>query len=636
MNTKYNLVEETVVNTSRIDNCSVVIDSDDEEDYPGQQEEYKKRLSNKWSEIVEWSIGLGNNHFGITINIPQFCIGDGSDPKVIENFQRQIKLSLSNNYPTITWYFAVTEHSKKGQPHFHSIVAIKNFIDYNYILKNNIKHTLIKCLEGYFDHEGFLDIRVDSLLYFKDIKNWIMYMNKNINEWKYKGFFSTTEKCYCKVYLIGSLNDIYSYFIKPFEMVDFIFSDTLNIDKHHNFDFDINAIEDLNGIKLTNNKIDQRTLINILQYYLILKQYYLYNDNIYVKIKNSKMSYSLVGSIKEVLYDNFQKNVVIYFINNFGGYFKGFDFSYLMDNYFIKTRPVIESIKDISTQRIEPDFGLIEFTDGVYSIKHNRFLPHKIGYLFSSNVSTLKFYNKSYSRVSRTKPNNWINGLKNALGIDKLDNEIKNQDFIRLCMHIINPIHKDIFNKKSTLFIHGQSNTGKTTLVSDIFSRYFGPENIGSIINAKNFKWQDLIGKVLGLIDEGRYNSSMSSDLLKITGQENIIVEKKYSKEHIVIKPIPLVILTNILFEDKDILIDEALKNRLYIIEFINKISKESIKNSFEFKKKLKDEEASIIIYCNKLFFKTKENYTKPLGKKISNTKIINLIENKKYYNIPK
>ena len=169
MNTKYNLVEETVVNTSRIDNCSVVIDSDDEEDYPGQQEEYKKRLSNKWSEIVEWSIGLGNNHFGITINIPQFCIGDGSDPKVIENFQRQIKLSLSNNYPTITWYFAVTEHSKKGQPHFHSIVAIKNFIDYNYILKNNIKHTLIKCLEGYFDHEGFLDIRVDSLLYFKDI-----------------------------------------------------------------------------------------------------------------------------------------------------------------------------------------------------------------------------------------------------------------------------------------------------------------------------------------------------------------------------------------------------------------------------------------------------------------------------------
>jgi hypothetical protein len=49
-------------------------------------------------------------------------------------------------------------------------------------------------------------------------------------------------------------------------MVDFIFSDAPNIDTHPNLDFDINIVEDLNGIKLNNNKIDQRTLINILQY----------------------------------------------------------------------------------------------------------------------------------------------------------------------------------------------------------------------------------------------------------------------------------------------------------------------------------------------------------------------------------
>jgi hypothetical protein len=128
----------------------------------------------------------------------------------------------------------------------------------------------------------------------------------------------------------------------------------------------------------------------------------------------------------------------------------------------------------------------------------------------------------------------------------------------------------------------------------------------------------------------------MSSDLLKITGQENIIVEKKYSKEHIAIKPIPLIILTNILFEDKDASIDEALKNRLYIIEFVNKISKENLKGSFEFKNKLKDEEPNIIIYCNKLFFKTKESNAKTLSKKISSTKVVDLIENSKNYNIPK
>jgi len=215
---------------------------------------------------------------------------------------------------------------------------------------------------------------------------------------------ASVEKRYFKRDLIGNLDDIYSYFIKPFEMVNFSYiSYTEN---HLGLGFDINIVKDLNGIKLTNNKIEQRTLINILQYYLILNQYYLYNDNIYVKIKDTKMSYRVIGSIKEVLYDNFQLNVVLYFANNFSGYFKGFDFSYLMDNYFIKTKLIIESIKDISTQRIKPDFGLIEFTDGVYSIKNNRFIPHKKNYLFSNSSSTLKFYNKSYSRVSRVKPNN--------------------------------------------------------------------------------------------------------------------------------------------------------------------------------------------------------------------------------------
>jgi hypothetical protein len=112
--------------------------------------------------------------------LPQFCNGDGSDPIIVENFQNHIQSSLSNSYPTITFYFGITEQSKKGQSHFHSIVAIRNFIDYNYVLKNNIKSTLIDCLENYFDHEGFLDIKVDSLLYFKDVKNWIMYMHKDI------------------------------------------------------------------------------------------------------------------------------------------------------------------------------------------------------------------------------------------------------------------------------------------------------------------------------------------------------------------------------------------------------------------------------------------------------------------------
>jgi hypothetical protein len=160
------------------------------------------------------------------------------------------------------------------------------------------------------------------------------------------------------------------------------------------------------GIKLINNKIDQTTLISLLQYYLILNEYYIYNDNIYEKIKESKISYKCVGSLMDILYNKFQENIVFYYITNFELYFKGFDFNYLLNNYFIKSKNTIESLKYISTQRIEPDFGLIEFTDGIYSIKYDRFFPTTKNYIFNGKVSTIKYYNKSYDRTRKNKPKN--------------------------------------------------------------------------------------------------------------------------------------------------------------------------------------------------------------------------------------
>ena len=477
-----------------------------------------------------------------------------------------------------------------------------------------------------------------------------MYMHKDIFYWKYKALLSflsldeykfvfNWEPCLSDIYcdMIDNIN------MSGFPVLDIEFLDETQIRIHekkfnvrkiycneipNSYINSLSIITIISGIKLTYNKINQRTLINILQYYLILNEYYIYNDNIYLKIKESKISYRVVGGLKDILYDKFQENVVNYFINNFEFYLKGFDFSYLMDNYFIKTKNIIESIRDISTQRIEPDFGLIEFTDGIYSIKYDRFFSNKNPITFSNKISTIKYYNKTYNWSRKNKPRSWISGLKNALNIK--DCELTNDDYIRLCLHIINPIHKGLFNKKSSLFVHGQSNTGKTTLIANVLSEYFGSENVGSVVSSKNFKWQDLVGKILGIIDEGRYNSSMSSDLLKITGQEKIIVEKKYSKEHITINPIPLIILSNMLFEDKNKYVDEALKNRLYTIEFINCISKENLNYSEKFRKGLKEEEASIIIYCNKLLFKLKDGNLKIVGDKISNKKIISMIEYKK------
>jgi polynucleotide 5'-kinase involved in rRNA processing len=42
--------------------------------------------------------------------------------------------------------------------------------------------------------------------------------------------------------------------------------------------------------------------------------------------------------------------------------------------------------------------------------------------------------------------------------------------------------------KQSTLFIHGPSDSGKTLLLANILLEYFGSENVGSMVSAKNFK----------------------------------------------------------------------------------------------------------------------------------------------------
>jgi ATP-dependent phosphoenolpyruvate carboxykinase len=53
---------------------------------------------------------------------------------------------------------------------------------------------------------------------------------------------------------------------------------------------------------------------------------------------------------------------------------------------------------------------------------------------------------------------------------------------------MVYPIHKNIFDKKSTLFVYGVSNTGKTTLVGTPVQNYFGSENVGWVVSTKNFK----------------------------------------------------------------------------------------------------------------------------------------------------
>ena len=85
-----------------------------------------------------------------------------------DNILSSIDLCVRKNFIT-TFLYSIIEN-KNNKYHFHIILSIKNFIDYNYTIKKNLYNNLLTQLqEDYFELDW--DIKVDSLLYYKDIKN---------------------------------------------------------------------------------------------------------------------------------------------------------------------------------------------------------------------------------------------------------------------------------------------------------------------------------------------------------------------------------------------------------------------------------------------------------------------------------
>jgi len=95
---------------------------------------------------------------------------------------KHINDTLYKSFPTLTFFFIVNEKNKKGNLHFHAIVSIRNFIDYNKTLKINMIAILYKSISIYLFHDNnsTLDLKIESLRYFKDIKNWVIYMHKDM------------------------------------------------------------------------------------------------------------------------------------------------------------------------------------------------------------------------------------------------------------------------------------------------------------------------------------------------------------------------------------------------------------------------------------------------------------------------
>ena len=574
-----------------------------------------KEIYNAWDKFIDLSLNQGNSHIAFTINLVDW---DGYECKEeytnilkihpisvgSEKWYKYFNLNVYTLFhdacqihcqlseicefnKLVSWQFITTEENEQGVLHAHGITAYKNLIDYNKNISNNILNKLK-------DHVESCDIVVKDLNKYKDIKGWIRYLHKDKVLVFPPAFKSTIqikevlEKTFTQPY-------IKNYHLKNnfrIESDSFFYSEAIEF-KNFIFDNEVDDLfPDIKGIMLNKNELDENIFVDLILNYLILKKYFLYNDNIYEKVDKMLISYKKIGSLKEVLFDKFETNIVLFFTENFPCQFKGFDFYFLIKVFKNKMESNILKIKNITTNKIKLDFFYLEFTDGIYDIKNNKFIQKNK--FKEMDAATIKYYKKSYSRIRQTQPDNWIEGIKNAVGKDNA------KDFTKICLFIASLFQeKDDDIKKNFLYIYGQSNTGKSTFLTKVLTRYYGLENVGNIVNSANFKFQDILGKLIIIMDEFRYSSSSSSDFLKLLGGEPLLTTQKYNKDHITIDKNKGFILSNVLFSEKSESVNKALLERLHIIEFLNVVcyDKSSINEL------LKDEEPSIIIFCNKLYF---------------------------------
>lgn len=606
-----------------------------------------KEIYNQWDIFIDWSINQGNSHYSFTINYPNndihnlfyytdiyknvlklhpldkkesFFFGNNNSKYIdFEYLERDFKTEPSwfddihhflygykHKIKTQHWIFTVIEENENGIPHIHGIIAIRNLIDYNKNIINNITKEFKK-------EYTFVDIVMKNLDNFFDIKGWIRYLHQN-NQWIFKPLFCCLPKdinfinniflkCYITNYNMNNLNkeninsiqdNIKEYDNPCIEINCTTYSEQVECFEDNKLINKYNVSQYFIGIKLNKNELNENLIIDLICNYMYINNLYLNNNSVYKKINNTIISYERLETIDKLFFENFQNTVIPFYTNNFPIQFDGFDFYYIVKNFKLKMENNITKIKLINNNKIDFNFNIMEFNDGIYDLRNNLFIERNKLNSIKYKINTIKYYNKSYNRVRKDKPNNWINGVKNALGNN-------NVDFIVLCLFIANlfqPTNENI--KRNFLFIHGPSNTGKTTYSSKILTRYFRPENIGSIVTDSNFKFQDINNKLFVILEEFKYKRASSSDFLKLLGGEKLLTSKKYSKDHITIDCLKGLIVSNDKIDEKNLEIKKALLNRLFIINFLNK----NLNSNKEINESLMDEEPQIIIYCNKLYFK--------------------------------
>jgi hypothetical protein len=558
-----------------------------------------------YKEVDVWVSSLLNRgviFFGLTIN---FVYGDldGNLTFLVEDAEsaRDELLFLNKTLEEIDFIdcgIGAIEKGKSRIPHVHCVFGFRAHFNCIPFIREKIEVALT--------NKAVYDYKLSYLNYFKDVVQSIRYLSKDFEEKRdlnlafYCGFSPIFRK-------------IHNRFTDIIESLPFITKYTdLNFFGYNHCDrqYMLGKYHNIDAIPLRVREHELHEITYYLKLYFNLKHIFIYNNNLYIKIKGTRISYEFLGG-EDIIKDRFfnfmfeLKNEVFDFIDPIA---LSIIFS---ENY----KKIIDQVKMLCRYfKKNLSFDILEFKDGVYLANYDRFISDaEVLESFEKTVFTIRFYDITYYHLLRkTKtPSLW----KSKLLLNFNEDEFKS--FCLVFRHIL--FGGEERTKRNILFLIGVTNSGKSRLVLDIAKASVGIENVGTLSTDPKFLVENLVGKAIAILDEPDLTMKMLNSLKKLGSGEALNINAKFEKSTYDQLTTQILAASNPTPEIEAILKDDAMKSRIW--KFV--LENECPLSTKEYNNVLK-ELPKILVYCNKLYFEALIE-----KKRLTTKKLLLFFENK-------
>jgi hypothetical protein len=558
-----------------------------------------------YKEVDVWVSSLLNRgviFFGLTINF----VADDVDNNLIfyvEDTKSALEelLSLNKHLAGIDFIdcgIGAIEKGESGIPHVHCVFGFRAHFNCIHFIREKIEVILTNTYK--------YDYKLSYLSYFKDVVQSIRYLSKDFEKPR-----DLNLAFYCEFSPI--FLNIHTTFGDRIESLNFI-------EKHTNLNYFghifsgiqrvLGKYHNIDSIPLRIREHELHEVTYYLKMYFNFKHIFIYNNNLYIKIKGTRISYEFLGT-EDIIKDNFFN----FMVELKSEVFDFIDPAALSTIFSENYKKIIDQVKMLCRYfKKNLSFDILEFKDGVYLAAYDRFIfDPGVLQSFEKMFFTIRFYNLTYvNLLTKTKiPSLW----KSKLLLNFNEDEFKS--FCLVFRHIL--FGGEERTKRNILFLIGVTNSGKSRLVLDIAKASVGIENVGTLSTDPKFLVENLVGKAIAILDEPDLTMKMLNSLKKLGSGEALNINAKFEKSTYDQLTTQILAASNPTPEIEAILKDDAMKSRIW--KFV--LENECPLSTKEYNNVLK-ELPKILVYCNKLYFEALIE-----KKRLTTKKLLLFFENK-------